>query len=80
MLDSLERAIRDRNASEIDRWGVHVRTMRDELVNKLEKQYDWLGPENAGHPRYEERFSDWTRNLAQYTRACRLLTEAYQCL
>jgi hypothetical protein len=61
---------------EVLRWGVQVQRWKEEMEAKLEKQYDWLGPENRDKPNYEKRFTEWMTNLDEYKRACRLLTEA----
>lgn len=61
---------------ELLRWGVQVNIYRTDLYAKLERQEAWLDQKNRDNPKYEERFTEWMKNLDEYTRASRLLEEA----
>ena len=80
MLDLFAKAIAENNQKDMLRWGPHVRTFRDEMMTRLENQFHWLEPEKADHPRYEERFQEFEKNLSQYTLACDLLDKAQEAL
>ena len=76
MIEQLAKAITSGNQNELLKWGVQVQRWKEETEAKLEKQFNWLDPVNMSNPKYEQRFIDWTQNLEEYKRACRLLDEA----
>jgi hypothetical protein len=76
MIEQLANAIKSGNQKELLRCGVQVQIWKTDMESKLEKQFNWLDPVNMSNPKYEQRFIDWTQNLEEYKRACRLLDEA----
>lgn len=56
-------------------WGSRLHRWTSETYILLDKQLTWLDA-NEHAPTYEQRFAEWTKLLADYGKACDLLTEA----
>jgi hypothetical protein len=62
------------------RAAVDLDVERHRLVDKLEKQWDWLCRNSETDPEYRKRESLFYRTLAQYEAACDALTAAGKVL